>query len=411
MKDYPRWRLDSVKNALKVRRIVIISGARQTGKTTIAKEALDKNSVFMPLDQNNVLDAALDDPAGFVKNESGTMIIDEIQKAPKLIPEIKYAVDNDKRPGQYLLTGSANIKSLPSVTESLAGRVKNIRLRPLTQGEMLRRPPGFLGRAFAGKFPKQISGYDKSAIFDMAFRGGYPEAAALSTQSERKSWCADYMDVLMSRDLIDIANIKRYDALRRLIEILSAWSGKFMNLPTICSALGLSRPTAESYINALEALYLFERVPPWVKTDYDRVGRSPKMYSTDTGFMTSVLGWNKSDVMLDTDRAGKLMETFVFQELAAQVDLDDAYSLYQYRDRIGREIDFIIERDDGAVLGVEVKAGHSVSKADFAPQIWFKENMMKNKQNYVGMILYSGEHVLSFGGGMLAVPIAALWSE
>jgi len=409
MTDYPRWRTDSVKEALKTRRVVIVSGARQTGKTTVAKEIRNKHNVFMPLDKKNILTAALDDPAGFVKNESGTMIIDEIQKAPDLIPEIKYVVDNDRRPGQYLLTGSANIKSLPSVTESLAGRVKNIRLRPLAQGEILRKKPAFLNMAFEGKFPKKIIGYDKEAIFDLAFRGGYPEAVLLKMQKDRRDWHKDYIDTLIARDLKDIANIKRQDSLRELIKILASWSGKFMDLPPICNALGLSKPTTDSYINALEALYLFEKVAPWTKTDYDRVGRSPKTYATDTGLMTSILGWNKKEVMLNPDRAGKLMETFVFHELAAQIDLGGVYSLYQYRDRKGREIDFIIEREDETLVGVEVKAGQSVSKEDFAPQIWFKENIIKGKKPYTGIVLYSGEHTLSFGGGMQAVPIAALW--
>ncbi|MCL2282291.1 MAG: ATP-binding protein [Fibromonadales bacterium] len=409
MTDYPRWRSNNVKEALKTRRVVVISGARQTGKTTLAKEIRDKNSVFMPLDKKNILAAALEDPTGFVKNESGTMIIDEIQKAPGLIPEIKYVVDNDRRPGQYLLTGSANIKSLPSVSESLAGRVKNIRLRPLTQGEVLRKKPSFLELAFAGEFPKKISGYDKDAIFDLAFRGGYPEIMLLNAQKERKDWHRDYLDTLIARDLNDIANIKRYSALQELIKILASWSGKFMNLPPICTALGLSKPTAESYINALKALYLFEQVPPWIKTDYERVGRSPKTYATDTGLMASVLGWHKNEVMLNTDRAGKLMETFVFQELAAQIDLSSDYSLYQYRDRKGREIDFIIEREDEALVGVEVKSGHNVSNEDFEPQIWFKENIIKGARSYIGIVLYSGEHTLSFAEGMLAVPIAALW--
>jgi len=411
MADYKRWRTENVKEALKTRRVVIISGARQTGKTTIAKEIQNKNSVFMPLDKKNILTAALEDPSGFIKNDFGTMIIDEIQKAPELIPEIKYKVDNDKRPGQYLLTGSANITSLPSVKESLAGRVKNIRLRPFTQGEILGKKPTFLRRAFEGNFSKKMESCNKDVVFDLAFRGGYPEAVLLSSQKDRKEWHKDYIDILATRDLMDIANIKRQAALRELIGILTSWSGKFMNLPSICSTLGLSKPTADSYINALEALYLFEKVAPWTKTDYDRVGRSPKTYATDTGLMASLLGWNKREVMLDTDRAGKLAETFVFQELSAQVDLDSAYSLFQYRDRKGREIDFVIEREDGALLGVEAKAGQSVSKEDFAPQIWFKENIIKGKVPYRGIVLYSGEHTLSFGENMLAVPMAAMWED
>jgi predicted AAA+ superfamily ATPase len=403
--------VQNVKDALKTRRVVVISGARQTGKTTLAKQLLDKNSVFRPLDIDAVYQAAVDDPTGFVKNDSGTMVIDEIQKVKKLVTEIKYVVDNHRRPGQYLLTGSANINSLPEVSESMAGRLKNIHLRPLTQGEILRKKPTFLKKAFAMNFPKSIIGYDKKAIFDLAFRGGFPEVVRLKTQKNRKDWHKDYINALLKNDLKDVANISRQDTLKDLIGILASWSGKFMDIPPICSSLGLSRPTVVSYINALEALFLFDRVAPWIKTDYDRVGRSHKHYAGDTGFMTAVLGWKQNEILSDTDRSGKLMETFIFQELAAQVDLDNSYSLYQYRDREKREIDFLVEREDGALIGIEVKASHSVSSSDFAHQKWFRENILKGKKPYVGLVLYSGEQTLPFGENLLAVPIPALWSE
>jgi predicted AAA+ superfamily ATPase len=410
MSEYTRWRAESVKDALKTRRVIIISGARQTGKTTLAKQLLNKNSTFRPLDKKLYLDAAKDDPAGFVKQDSGTMIIDEIQKAKELIPEIKYVVDNDNRPGQYLLTGSANINSLPEVSESMAGRIKNIRLRPLTTGEIHRKTPKFLEEAFAGDFKGRIKGYDKKAIFNLAFRGGFPEAVQLKTQKAAREWHKDYIDTLLKKDLQNVAHINRQDALKELIGILASWSGKFMDIKQICSMLGLSKPTVVSYINALEALFLFDRVAPWIKTDYDRVGRSHKIYTADTGFMASILGWQQDEVMLNVDRSGKLMESFVYQELAAQVDLDSQYSLYQYRDREKREIDFIIEREDGAVLAVEVKAGHNVSKDDFKHQIWFRDNLVKNRKSYRAIVLYSGEETLSFGNNLLAVPIAELWS-
>ena len=410
MSDYPRWLTANIKDALKIRRVVVISGARQSGKTTLAKQASDSNSIFRPLDVEAVYKAAVDDPTGFVKNDSGTMIIDEVQKVKKLITEIKYVVDNNNRSGQYLLTGSANINSLPEVFESMAGRVKNIRLRPLTQGEILRKKPEFLKKAFAVDFPKQISGYDKKAIFDLAFRGGFPEAVRLKTQKDRKDWHRDYITALLKNDLKDVANINRQDALKDLIGILASWSGKFMDIPPICSSLGLSRQTVVSYINALEALFLFDRVAPWIKSDYDRISRSHKHYAGDTGFMTAVLGWKRDDIMLDVDRSGKLMETFIFQELAAQVDLDNSYSLYQYRDREKREIDFLVEREDGFLLGIEVKASHSVSSKDFAHQKWFQENIINNKKPFIGIVLYSGDQTLSFGENFRAVPIAALWT-
>jgi predicted AAA+ superfamily ATPase len=158
---------------------------------------------------------------------------------------------------------------------------------------------------------------------------------------------------------------------------------------------------------------MFQKVPPWLKTDYERIGKRAKFYSADTGILASVLGWNPKDVFMNEDRSGKLIETFVYHELSAQLELENKYSLFQYRDRTDREIDFLVEHsgDDGALLGIEVKAGHNVSINDFKPQKWFLENILKNKKTYTGIVLYSGDRTIQFEENILAVPTAALWTE
>ena len=409
-KEYKRWQTQSIKEALKLRRVIAISGARQTGKTTLSQQILPEKSEYRTLDDTNMLEFALADPKGFIIQKTGTMVIDEIQKAPKLVPEIKLAVDRNNRPGQYLLTGSANILTLPAIADSLAGRVKYMRLRPLTVGEMLEKKPTFLKRAFNRDFPGRIPGYNKADIIDLAFRGGYPEAAAIKNSRHRKDWHIDYIQTIIKRDLKDIANIRRQDTMQSLFDILASWSAKFMEVSQITAALSISKITLNSYINTLIAMYMFEKVSPWLKTDYDRVGRRSKFYATDTGILSSVLGWNPKDVFLNEDRSGKLIETFVFQELAAHTDMDNRYNLFQYRDRTDREIDFLVESSN-ALLGIEVKAGHNVSKNDFKPQKWFTENILKNKKSYTGLVLYSGDKTIQYEKNMLAVPIAALWTE
>ena len=419
--EYKRWLAENVKEALKLRRVVVISGARQTGKTTLSEQILAQTGDHRSLDDTDMLDFALSDPKGFVMNKTGTlndpknrgfpntMVIDEIQKAPKLIPEIKRIVDKDNSPGQYLLTGSANILSLPLISDSLAGRVKYTRLRPLTVGEILGKKPGFLQRAFGKDFPGRVSGYNKADIIDLAFRGGYPEAVAIDNLRHRKDWHMDYLTAIINRDLKDIANIRRQDVLQSLFEILASWSAKFMEVSQISSALSVNKITLDSYINTLVSMFMFEKVAPWLKTDYERIGKRSKFYSTDTGIMTSVLGWNPKDVFVNEDRSGKLIETFVFQELAANIDFENKYNLFQYRDRTDREIDFLVEHEDGTLLGIEVKAGHNVSRKDFAPQEWFAENILKNKQPYIGIVLYSGDRTIRYSKNLLAVPTAALW--
>ena len=413
-KEFKRWQTKSTIDALKYRRVIVITGARQSGKTTLSQQVLPDKNDYRTLDDTDMLRIALSDPKGFVQNNSGTMVIDEIQKAPGLIPEIKQAVDRDKRPGQYILTGSANILSLPIISDSLAGRAKYINLRPLSTGEVLRKAPSFLKKAFKGDFPDKITGYNKKDIIELAFRGGFPEAVALKNTRQRKDWHNDYIQTILTRDLKDISNIRRLDVLQNLFKILASWSGKFMEVSSISSSLAVNKITLDSYINTLVLMYMFERVPPWLKTDYDRVGKRSKLYALDTGVLSSILGWNQNEVFLNADTSGKLIETFVFQELSAQIGLDSKYSLTQYRDRLDREIDFLVERqsadnEKGAVLGIEVKAGHNVSAEDFKHQKWFEENILKFKKPYMGLVLYSGERVIRFNKNMIAVPTAALW--
>jgi len=410
--EYSRWQVENVQKALGKRRVVAISGARQTGKTTLTGQVVKKEGIFRSLDNASLLLAANNDPGEFVKNPSaGTMVIDEIQKVPQIMSEIKLIVDKNKRPGQFLITGSTNLQTCAKIDDSLAGRIKHIRLRPLTVGETLGIKPAFLQRVFSGEFPVQIKGYDKEAIFDLSFCGGYPEALRIGDSGDRKEWHKDYLESLILKDLYDIENVRRLDTVKELVKILAGWSSKYMDKSKISASLEVARSTLDVFSNALESLFIFERVNPWVKTDYELVGKKSKIYMTDTGLMTSLLNWKREDVVLNPDRSGKLMETFVFQELAAQVDLDSGYTLYQYRDAKKREIDFIVEKEDNALAGIEVKASRSVSTNDFAPLIWFRDNIAAKNSSFRGIVLYSGEDVLSFGGNMHAIPIPLLWTE
>ena len=406
--EYARWQKESIDRSLKTRRVVWLCGPRQSGKTTLVKQYVNQGNQYRTLDDPGLLKVALDDPIGFVKNSSGTLIIDEVQKAPELIPSIKMVVDDDKRPGRFLITGSANFHNLPTVTESLAGRISAVRLRPLCLGEIFGNRPVFLAKAFRRDWPMQIKGYDKQTVIQLAFRGGFPECLPMHDK-DRRDWHLDFANTLLERDLKDIANIRRKAAMRKILETLMAWSGKFMDVAGICGKLAITKGIFETYTNLLETLYLFEKVPAWIATDYDRVGKRDKIYTGDTGLMTSLLNWHIQEVFLDSDRSGKIIETLVFNELKAHIDLNYGYSLYQYRDRLKREIDFIVENDCGALLGIEVKAGSAVSKDDAKHLAWFKKNLVAKKE-FIGVVLYTGENVLPLGENITAVPIGAVWS-
>ncbi len=409
MNNYSRWQEKIINKALKTRRVIILSGARQTGKTTISKSLISKDVIYRTLDNLNYKESAENDPRGFIEHDAKMMIIDEIQHAPELILAIKEVVDKDNRFGQYLLTGSSNIQSMPSVRESLAGRVRKIRLRALSQGEIENSQPSFLKKAFKQKFTNKKYSCSQQDIVNRAFKGGYPEAIKLSSQKQTKQWHKDYISSLLDRDLKDILNLKRQDSMKKLVSILSAWSSKFMDISAISSGLSIQRQTIENYMNALEMLYLFERVPAWSKTDYAGVGKRSKLFITDSGLMTSILNWNNEKIRFESDRLGKLVETFIFQELASHIDANELdYELYHYRDSKKREIDFLVERDDGALLGIEVKSGSVCNKDSFKHLKFFKENIAKDR-NFIGIVLYAGEDLLPFGTNFLAVPISALW--
>ena len=408
MEDYPRWMASAVEHALSVRRIVYVAGARQCGKTTLLRHLDLPGAQRRTLDRQQTRQAAFDGPDEFVERTgSGPLVIDEVQKVPDLFSAMKIKVDEDRSPGQYLITGSTNLKARPDVLESLAGRMRTIRLRPLSQGEVLCLRPTFLRDAFEGRFPSPAVPVRRDDLLDLAFRGGYPEAIALPAR-ERPGWHRDYLQALLSRDIRDVMEIRNLPALRRMAVGLAGFSSKFLDKTGFASAYGVSKPTVDTYVAALEALYLFDQVPPWTPGDYDRAIRSPKWFAADTGTMVVLLRWNRAGIEDYPDRLGKLMETFVYDSLAATADLSDEYRIYHFRDRDKREIDFLVEDANGRMLGIEVKAGSAVRSDDFKHLDWFRERF---QPDMVSIVLNTGTEPLSFGRGRHAVPITCLFGS
>lgn len=402
--EYKRWAVETVRDALSVFRAVFIAGARQCGKTTLTKQLDLPGGDLRSLDKAALLAVANEDPAGFIRRYSGgTMVIDEVQKAPVLLPEVKLAVDNNKAKGQYLLTGSADIKKLPMTKESLAGRMGTIRLRPLAHGETIGNIPTFLSRAFERKFATTLSGYDKHSVIELAFRGGYGETFGLSERG-RKMWFKSYLDALLLHDIRELMDVRSYQVLRKMTEDILEWSSRFFEAREFTAAYGIRNETFVRYLSVLKTLFLLDEVEPWHETDYDGLGKRSKYFAADTGMMATMLNWKKSDVELDSDRSGKLVETWVYNQLVAQIDLDPACTITQYRDKQKREIDFIITNDDGRTLGIEVKAGSNVGKSDFCHLAWFRDNLAADNL-FTGIVVYTGEKTLPFGKDLFAVPI------
>ncbi len=402
-------------------RVVALAGARQTGKTTLARVLAGDGAEYRSLDNEDQLISARDDPRSFVRHDSRLLVIDEVQKAPGLLPAIKMEVDRDQRPGRYLLTGSAEIFSLPSVTESLAGRVRTIRLRSLTQGEILGRPPTFLERAFDQEFRERESGrgdagsrqdgLGRDDYLSLALAGGYPGTLGMGPSPERADWHRDYVAELLARDLREVANIRRKAALALLIGRVAAWSSKGLDMGKLERGLEVSRPTLETYINALETLYLVDRVEAWFDSDYARGRRPAKLFMSDSGLMAGELGWTLPRVRASADASGKLLETFVHSQLAPLADMGPLrHELTHYRDTSGkgREVDFLVADSDGNVLGIEVKSARRVSADDARHLCWFGANRAKGRR-FIGLVLHTGGKVRQLAENAWAVPISYLW--
>lgn len=388
-----------------VRRGVNLTGARQVGKSTLAEMLNLVNAKRYTFDDRIIRLAAAGDPNGFVKHDKGqSMVIDEVQKVPDVLDAVKIVLDHDNTPGQYLLTGSSNIRFARKVKDSLAGRLRTIRLRSFAYGEILGNGPNFLDVAFSRAFGNDYRELDKRSVLHVAFQGGYPESYEYD-EKDRRHWYQDYLADILTKDVSDITEIRKLSVLKEMAVWLLVRSAQFFTMDELSTRVAIAKETAETYLKALEALYLFDCVPAWAKSDYDLMLKRPKWFATDAGLMANILEWDEESVYLDERRNGHFVETWVYQQLASLADVSDGYSISQYRDTKKREIDFLVERSDGAVLGIEVKAG-GASSDDFRHLKWFGENLARDV--FTGIVLYSGKDVLRFGEGYYAVPLSAL---
>ncbi len=400
-----RWQEKWLRQGLADRRGMHLTGARQSGKSTLAEFIADGNMRHLTLDEAIYLKAAKDDPVTFVDRRDGrTLVIDEVQKAPELLNAIKVKVDHDSSRGQYLITGSSNLHFVKAVSDSLAGRLGRVRLRTMTLGELKGGVGDFLERAFARDFPLTLDKFDKRDVIHCAFSGGYPEPIEFNVRS-RIAWYREYLDDLLRKDVRDVTDIRKLDSLRKVSRWLLAYSSKFFEMKDMCAASGISKETAATYLSALQALYVFDGVPPWSDSDYAKLGKRTKYYASDPGLLGNILGWNEDSTYYDDDSCGKLVETWAYHEIAALVDMHPDYELTQYRDSDKREIDFVIQGENDELLGIEVKSG-TVGDGDFKHLRWFSSHMARPR--FTGIVLYSGRDVLSFGDGMFAVPLSAL---
>lgn len=403
---YPRLVEQRIADAMSDTRVVLIVGPRQSGKTTLAKKMANEGMEYYTLDNATTLDAARQDPVGFVRGMDRA-IIDEIQRAPELLLAIKESVDTDQRPGRFLLTGSANLMTLPRVADSLAGRMEVVRLLPLAQSEIRTAGSSFLRDAFRNeaKAGEPIFGDDLVAA---VLAGGYPEALGRKTLSRRQDWYADYVQAIVQRDVRDVAQIEQIAQMPRLLRILAEHSGQLVNYSRIGAAIGMNHITTQKYVRIFESLFLARTVQPWFSNKLKRLTKTPKIHFLDSGLLASLRDLSLDRLRDDRGQFGALLETFVFGEIlklasGAQTRLEFSH----FRDKQQNEVDIVIEDTRGRIVGIEIKAAASVSNSDFSGLRILAE--ASGERFVSGMVLYDHQKVIPFGERLSAAPISALW--
>lgn len=405
---YPRHLSRVLAEAMTDTPVVCLLGPRQSGKTTLAR-SIDPQRGYFSLDERNYLYLAMNDPAGFIRGLPDRVTLDEVQRAPGLLTEIKRAVDEDRRPGRFLLTGSANLLFLPQVAESLAGRMEVVHLHPLTEAEKERNPGNFLRVLLDAALQSAIATKhsETTSLAERLVSGGYPEPNRRDPARARR-WHRQYLRSLIDRDIRDVARIKDSSEVARLLELLALRTAELLNSSDIARALGLHRETVDNYIAVLERLFLIRRLPAWHNNPGHRLIKSPKIHVVDCGLAATLADYTATDWFEQRERMGHVLESFVIQQVMAQAEWTDPdLRFWHYRDKDGHEVDLVITRGR-QTWGIEIKASSAVTQKDGRGLERLAGHCGKNFQG--GFLLYDGRDVLPLStANTLAVPISKLW--
>lgn len=397
-----------LRDALADTRIVALVGPRQSGKTTLAsKIAADRGMSFVTLDDEQHRRFAGDDPGGFVRRLDSA-VIDEIQRAPDLILALKRTVDDDTRPGRFLITGSVDLFESMISPDSLAGRVETVELLPFSQTEIAGCGPSpFLGKAFAGGFPALEETRPTPDLIARVLAGGYPEALTRSAPSRRRAWLTAYARALATRDVAAIAEVTKTTEFARLIDHAAVAAGQTVNLATLAGPLGVDGKTVDRWLTLLEQMFVVRRVPAWHRNDLKRLVRAPKLHFLDSGLLAALRHITETTLAADRAGLGSLLEGFVFAELLKSVDPDAGEAtICHFRDRDQVEVDFVIERA-GQLVGIEVKAAVSVGPADLRGLKRLRE--AAGKSFACGVLLHDGDRIQRVGDDLYVMPVSQLW--
>lgn len=410
---YPRHIAPLLSDALADTPVVLLNGARQTGKSTLAQfYSVQQGYRYLTLDDPAVLAAATDDPAGLVAGLADRVILDEVQRAPGLFLAIKAAVDRDRQAGRFLLTGSANVLLLPAVADSLAGRMEVLSLWPLSSAELVGSAALNLADwLFDGSIDAMaIEPCDREALAARLITGGFPEVVSRSSHARRSAWFDSYLQAVLQRDVRDLANLEQLTQLPSLLHLLATRSGTLLNFSELSRSSGLTQTTLKRYFALLEMLFLVRRLPAWERNPSKRLVKAAKLFLPDTGLLAHLTHVSPAGLMAAPGLPGAVVETFVLTELLKHLAFSHrGLSLWHYRTQSDIEVDFVLEDRLGRITGIEVKASSTVDGKDFKGLRHLKET---EPQAFLrGVVLYGGRELVPFGADLFAVPLSMWWGQ
>ncbi len=401
---------DTVVEAMRESRVVALLGARQAGKSTVARMIASERlpAEYLTLDDEPVLSLASGDPQGFVAGLGRRTVIDEVQRAPELLLAIKSRVDRDVAAGQFLLTGSANLRRIPTVADALPGRVDYLTLWPFTQGEIDGRPENLLAGLFNGEVPTITDApVGRGEYAQLLLAGGFPEAR-IRTEAARRRFFDSYVTSIVERDVVDTSRVLDPTSVGTLLRLLATRSGSLARYDSLAREAGIDGKTAKAHIAVLERLFLVRIRQSWHVNLGQRQVKAPKLYVADPGLLAALIGADERRVREDGGFAGALFETFVATELERQASWSsEPLSFWHYRED-EREVDVIVERPSGEIVGIEVKASATVRAHDFRGLVHLRKHL--GRRLVTGVVLYAGERTLPFGESLWALPLNALWT-
>src|SRR5215469_7240401 len=409
---FPRHARRAVTTALTDTRVVVVNGARQTGKSTLARLVMAEfpRSELRYLDEAPVRAAAQADPGLFVRHDA-LLVIDEVQRVPDLFLAIKHEVDVNPRPGRFLLTGSARLVGLRDIPDLLPGRSETIELSPLSQGEIDGDPDGFIDAVFARGVDLRAAPSDlrRDDYLERALRGGYPEAVRRTDSGRRARFFESYISDLVNRDVRQLTDIERPADMRRLVNLVAASTGALAVPASMASRLQTPASTVKRYLDLLDLLFVTHRIPAWSSNLATRAVATPKLLLTDSGLAAHLTGMSLKRALHPTAPVGPLIETFVLGELSRQLTFtEQPVRLFHYRDRDQYEVDAVLESASGDIIACEVKAAETVRSEDFRGIQRLARRV--GDQLVAGIVLYAGGSPLPFGERLRAWPISTLWT-